>query len=110
MEDRVGWTVSGWNSSAKVTGARYKKFSDKLKPQAGGNKLFGSVQSSFGPQPFIKATAHNVKIPNYQRMIDAAINSRTRTTAKKVAAVLANRAVNLGFTRVGGAMPIKTAA
>jgi len=110
MEDRVGWTVSGWNSSAKVTGARYKKFSDKLKPQAGGNIRFGSVQSSFGPQPFIKATAHNVKIPNYQRMIDAAINSRVRTTAKKVAAVLANRAVNLGFTRVGGAMPIKTAA
>ncbi len=110
MEDRVGWTVSGWNSSAKVTGARYKKFTDKLKPQAGGNKLFGSAQSSFGPQPFIKATAHNVKIPNYQRMIDAAINSRVRTTAKKVAAVLANRAVNLGFTRVGGAMPIKTAA
>ena len=110
MEDRVGWTVSGWNASAKVTGARYKKFSDKLKPQAGGNKLFGSVQSSFGPQPFIMATAHNVKIPNYQRMIDGAVNSRVRTTAKKVAAVLANRAVNLGFTRVGGAMQIKTAA
>jgi len=110
MEDRVGWTVSGWNSSAKVTGARYKKFSDKLKPQANGNKLFGSVQSSFGPQPFIKATAHNVKIRNYQRMIDGAINSRIATTTKKVAAVLANSAVNLGFTRVGGAMPIKTAA
>ena len=110
MEDRVGWTVSGWNASAKVTGARYKKFSDKLKPQAGGNIRFGSVQSSFGPQPFIKATAHNVKIPNYQRMIDGAINSRIRTTTKKVAAVLANRAVNLGFTRVGGAMAIKTAA
>lgn len=110
MEDRVGWTVSGWNASAKVTGAKYKKFSDKLKPQAGGNLLFGSVRSSFGPQPFIKATAHNVKIPNYQRMVDGAINSRIRTTVKKVAAVLANRAVNLGFTRVGGAMPIKTAA
>ena len=110
IEGRVGWTVSGWNSSAKVAGARYKKFSDKLKPQASGNKLFGSVRSSFGPQPFIKATAHNVKIPNYQRMIDGAINSRIKTTTKKVAAVLANRAVNLGFTRVGGAMPIKTAA
>ena len=110
MEDRVGWTVSGWNSSAKVAGARYKKFSDKLKPQAGGNIRFGSVQSSFGPQPFIKATAHNVKIPNYQRMIDGAIQSRERTTLKKIAAVLANRSVNLGFTRVTGAMPIKTAA
>ena len=49
-------------------------------------------------------------IDHYQRMIDGAINSRIKTTTKKVAAVLANRAVNLGFTRVGGAMPIKTAA
>ena len=110
MEDRVGWTVSGWNASAKVTGARYKKFSDKLKPQAGGNIRFGSVRSSFGPQPFIKATAHNVKIPDYQRMIDGAINSRVKTTARKVAAVLANKAVNLGFTRVIGTMQIKTPA
>ena len=110
IEGRVGWTVSGWNASAKVAGARYKKFSEKLKPQAGGNKLFGSVQSSFGPQPFIKATAHNVKIPNYQRMIDAAINARLRITLRKVAAAKANKAVNLGFTRVGGAMQIKTAA
>jgi hypothetical protein len=41
-------------------------------------------------------------------MIDGTINSRIKTTTRKVAAVLANRAVNLGFTRVGGAMPIKT--
>jgi hypothetical protein len=110
IEGRVGWTVSGWNSSAKVTGARYKKFSDKLKPQASGNKLFGSVRSSFGPQPFIKATAHNVKIPNYQRMIDGAINSRIQTTVKKIEAINSNAAVNLGFIRVKGMMPLKTAA
>jgi hypothetical protein len=110
IEGRVGWTVSGWNSSAKLTGARYKKFSDKLKPQASGNKLFGSVRSSFGPQPFIKATAHNVKIPNYQRMIDGAINSRIQTTVKKIEAIRANAAVNLGFIRVKGMMPLKTAA
>jgi hypothetical protein len=108
IEDRVGWTVSGWRSSAKVTGARYKKFSDKLKPQAGGNLLFGAVRFSFGSQPFIKATADNVKIPNYQRMIDGAINSRVKITTRKVAAVLANKAVNLGFTRVIGTMQIKT--
>ena len=110
VEGRVGWSVSGWNSSAKIAGARYKKFSDKLKPQAGGSILFGSVRSSFGPNPFIQATAHNVKIPNYQRMIDGAIKSRERTTLKKIEAIKANRAVNLGFTRVNGTMPIKTAA
>jgi hypothetical protein len=72
--------------------------------------LFGSVRSSFGPQPFIKATAHNVKIPNYQRMIDGAINSRIQTTVKKIEAIRANAAVNLGFIRVKGMMPLKTAA
>jgi hypothetical protein len=108
IEGRVGWTVSGWNSSAKVAGARYKRFSDKLKPQSGLNgRLFGYVSSSFGERPFIKATASHVKIPNYQRMIDGAINSRERTTIKKVNAVLANRAVNLGFTKVNGAMPLE---
>jgi len=35
---------------------------------------------------------------------------RYKITISKVRAVLANRAVNLGFTRVGGAMQIKTAA
>ena len=110
IEERVGWSVSGWNSSSKVTGAKYKKFTDRLKPQPNGNKLFGSVQSNFGVQPCLKATAHNVKIPDYQRMVDGALISRIKTTNKKVAAVLANRAVNLGFTRVGGSAPIKTAA
>jgi hypothetical protein len=40
-------------------------------------------------------------------MIDGAINSRERTTVKKINAVLANRAVNLGFTKVNGAMPLE---
>ena len=111
IESRIGWTVSGWNSSAKVSGARYKKFSDKLTAQGGGTgRLFGYVSSNFGERPFIKATATNVKIPNYQRMIDGAINSRESTTLKKITAILANRAVNLGFTRVNGAMPLLTAA
>jgi hypothetical protein len=111
IEGRVGWTVSGWNSSAKVAGARYKKFSDRLKPPGGlKGRLFGYVSSSFGERPFIKATASHVKIPNYQRMVDGAINSRERTTIKKINAVLANRAVNLGFTKVNGAMPLLTAA
>lgn len=110
IEDRVGWSVSGWNSSAKKTGARYKKFSDKLKPQAGGSGLFGSSRSNFGPNPYIQAIAYNIKIPNYQSKIDAVLTSRIKTTERKVAAVMANRAVNLGFAKVGGAMPIKESA
>ena len=102
IRGRVGWTLSGWIPAAKATGAPFKKFSDRF-----GDKA-GTVTSNFvGTRPFIVAVNRNVKIPNYQRTIDAAVASRTRTTLLKINRVLANRAVNLGFTRVGGrALPI----
>jgi hypothetical protein len=43
-------------------------------------------------------------------MIDGAINSRIQTTVKKIEAINSNAAVNLGFIRVKGMMPLKTAA
>lgn len=110
IEGRSAWSLSGWSSSVKKTGARYKKFAEKLKAQPGGSGLFGSSRSNFGPNPYIQAIAYNIKIPNYQSKIDAVLTSRIKTTERKVAAVMANRAVNLGFAKVGGAMPIKTAA
>ena len=110
IEGRSAWSLSGWSSSVKKTGARYKKFAEKLKPQPGGSGLFGSSRSNFGPNPYLQAIAYNIKIPNYQSKIDAVLTSRIKTTERKVAAVMANRAVNLGFTRVNGTMPIKTAA
>jgi hypothetical protein len=102
IRSRVGWTASGWIPAAKATGAKYKKFSDRF-----GGKA-GTVTSNFvGSNPFIVAVNRKVKIPNYQRTIDAAVASRTRTTLLKINRVLANRAVNLGFTKVGGrALPI----
>ena len=110
IEGRSAWSLSGWSSSVKKTGARYKKFAEKLKAQPGGSGLFGSSRSNFGPNPYIQAIAYNIKIPNYQSKIDAVLTSRIKTTERKVAAVMANRAVNLGFAKVGGAMPIKEAA
>jgi hypothetical protein len=102
IRSRVGWTASGWIPAAKATGAKYKKFSDRF-----GDKS-GTVTSNFvGVNPFIVAVNRKVKIPFYQRTIDAAVASRTRTTLLKINRVLANRAVNLGFTKVGGrALPI----
>jgi hypothetical protein len=104
IEDRVGWTVAGWIPAAKATGARYKKFAEPLASNA------GEVAYWFGranERPvFIVARNRNVKIPNYQRMIDGAFNSRVSTTTKKVKRLLAGKAVNLGFTRVEGAQPV----
>ena len=97
IRSRVGWTASGWIPAAKATGAPYKKFSDRF----GGKS--GFQNSNFvGANPFIVAVNRQVKIPNYQRMIDAAVASRIRTTVVKIERVMSNKAVNLGFTRVGG--------
>jgi hypothetical protein len=104
IENRVGWTVAGWVPAAKATGARYKKFSEKLADDSGVVRYwFGKASQS---QPFIFAINKNVKIPNYQSKIDAAFNSRTRTTLKKIDRLLAGKAVNLGFTKVQGASPV----
>lgn len=97
IRSRVGWTASGWIPAAKATGAPYKKFSDRF-----GDKAGFATSNFVGINPFIVAVNRKVKIPNYQRMIDAAVTSRTRTTLLKIDRLLANRAVNLGFTRVGG--------
>jgi hypothetical protein len=104
IENRVGWTVAGWVPAAKATGARYKKFSEKLADDSGVVRYwFGKASQS---QPFISALNKNVKIPNYQSKIDAAFNSRTRTTLKKIDRLLAGKAVNLGFIKVQGASPV----
>lgn len=104
VETRVGWHIAGWIPAAKATGAKYKKFADKFSNHAG-------VQfSSFGKNPYITAINKKVKIPFYQKDIDAVIASRTRTTLTKIDRILANKAVNLGFTKIDGAGRIEKVA
>ena len=107
VQSRVGWTASGWVPTAKATGARYKKFSDRF------GSASGFVNYYFGPagiqNPYLTAVNRKVKIPNYQDKIDAGFRSRTETTLRKVKRLLAGKAVNLGFTRVQGAAPVNAA-
>lgn len=98
VEGAVGWHISGWIPTAKATGARYKTMFDRFKVTRSGSVLLNFKTAN----PFIIATAYNTKIPNYQRMINGAVNSRISTTIKKLERVKANRAVNLGFTKVKG--------
>lgn len=101
LKKRVGWAAAGWQTLAQQCGAdkmaNSKRWSARLATVAGRSE----TNFSGNGQPYVKATAFNTKIPNYQRMIDGAIASRLRTTDKKVEQVLAGKAVNLGFTRVG---------
>ena len=104
IEDRVGWTVAGWIPAARATRARYKKFAEPLADKSGSVAFwFGRANQK---SPFISAFNRNVKIPNYQRMIDGAFRSRISTTEKKIKRLLAGKAVNLGFTKVEGAQAI----
>lgn len=98
VEGAVGWHISGWIPTAKATGARYKTMFDRFKVTRSGSVLLNFKTEN----PFIIATAYNTKIPNYQRIINGAVNSRIATTIKKLERVKANRAVNLGFIKVNG--------
>lgn len=100
IQSRVGWTVAGWIPAAKATGAKYKKFADRFQGKA------GAQLSHFGRNPFIIAKNFNVKIPNYQKDVDAVLRGRIGVTLMKLERVKAGKAVNLGFVRVRGGRPV----
>lgn len=107
VQARVGWTLSGWVPAAKACGAKYKKWTEKLpKRTLGGSQTAGVVYANFGQNPFIVARNLNVKMPNYPAKVRSALQSRINITRRKLERVLAGKAVNLGFVRVKGGMPV----
>lgn len=107
VQARVGWTINGWIPAAKACGAKYPKWTDKLKGiKYAKSQRSGDVRYNFGKNPFVTAVNHNVKIPNYQNKVRAALQARINITQRKLQRVLAGKAVNLGFVRVKGGSPI----
>lgn len=107
VQARVGWTINGWIPTAKVCGAAYPKWAGKLKPiKYARTQLSGDVRWGFGKNPFITGINYNVKLPNYENRIKAALSSRLLFTERKLERVLAGKAVNLGFVRVKGGQPV----
>ena len=107
VQARVGWTINGWIEAAKVCGAKFPKWTQRLKPiRYAKTGQSGNVRYRFGRNPFITAVNHNVKIPNYQNKVRAALQSRITITQRKLERVLAGKAVNLGFVRVKGGQPV----
>jgi hypothetical protein len=101
IQDRVGWTLSGWIPAAKATGAPYRKFSDRF-----GIKSGRQISDFVSPNPFIIARNLNVKIPNYQSKIDAVLRARIGVTKRKIERIYGGHAVNLGFIRVQAGRPV----
>lgn len=104
VQKRVGWAAAGWQALALQCGA--DKLSGTKKWSAKIGSVAGTADTNFSGngKPFIYARAKNNKIPDYQRMIDGAVRSRRNTTVIKLERVLNDRAVNLGFTKIGKKM------
>ena len=93
----VGWSKGGFAAAAIACGIRVPAWVLRHAAKA------GTASTNFGANPYVSGTATNIKVPNPQRYVNAGLEFRKRVTLKKVNAILANRAVNLGFARVDGA-------
>lgn len=95
MLARVGWSKAWLANVLTATGGSVANWFGKHAARA------GYVIANFGEgSPGIRATATNIKIPNYQRMVDGAVRNRERVTQTKIDRLIAGKAVNLGFTRI----------
>jgi hypothetical protein len=98
VQEKVGWAKAGFAAATLATGQRVPAWVRRHAARAGVES-----HNFTGDKPFLTGTATNIKVPNPERYIDAALQFRAKITLKKVDAILANRAVNLGFARISGA-------
>lgn len=97
LSNRVGWHKAGFAAAAIACGIRVPSWIRKHAAAA------GSVVCNFGgPNPFVMATAHGVKIPDFERYVESAIKIREKVTLQKIQRIHSNIAVNLGFAKVSG--------
>lgn len=91
VQSRVGWAKGSWVRSLLAAGGTAPGWIGRHAAKA------GTVVANFGENPKVIATALAVKIPGYQRMVDAALKTRERITQRKIDRLVAGKAVNLGF-------------
>jgi hypothetical protein len=97
VQSRVGYAKAGFAAAALACGMRLPAWVRRHAQRAGISSV------NFGANPYVVGTATNIKVPNASRYVDAGLKFREKITLKKVDAILANRAVNLGFAKVDGA-------
>lgn len=97
VQSRVGYAKAGFAAAAIACGIRIPAWVLRHAKRA------GVANVNFGENPYVIGTATNIKVPNPGRYVEAGLKFREKITLKKVDAILANRAVNLGFAKVDGA-------
>jgi hypothetical protein len=100
VQKKVGLGKAGFAAAAMACGVRVPAWIRRHMAKA------GTAQVQFGQNPFVSARTTGNKIPDLQRVVDSALKIRYKVTLSKYRAVLANRAVNLGFAKVKGGMVI----
>lgn len=91
---RVGWAKGAWVAALIATGGRAPNWYGRHASAS------GYALANFGENPSVSATARNIKIPNYQRMVSAAVRTRERITQRKIDRLIAGKATNLGFVTI----------
>jgi hypothetical protein len=100
VQKKVGLAKAGFAAAAMACGVRVPAWIRRHMAKA------GTAQVQFGQNPFVTARTTGNKIPDLQRVVDSALKIRYKVTLSKYRALLANRAVNLGFAKVKGGMVI----
>jgi len=100
VQKKVGLAKAGFAAAAMACGVRVPSWIRRHMAKA------GTAQVQFGQNPFVSARTTGNKIPDLQRVVDSALKIRYKVTLSKVRALIANRAVNLGFAKVKGGMVI----
>jgi hypothetical protein len=99
-QKKVGLAKAGFAAAAMSCGVRVPSWIRRHMAKA------GNAQVHFGANPFVVARTTGNQIPDLQRVVDSALKIRYKVTLSKYRAILANRAVNLGFAKVKGGMVI----
>ena len=100
VQKKVGLGKAGFAAAAIACGVRVPAWIRRHVTKA------GTAQVQFGKNPFVSARTTGNQIPDLQRVVDSALKIRYKVTLSKVRALIANRAVNLGFAKVKGGMVI----
>ena len=93
----VGILKSGWNAAANATGVPTEDYIAKH-GEAWGSYAFANGENG----STATLTNNGVKLPTYEATVDRALAGRQVAMATKLRALLAGRAVNLGFTKIEG--------
>jgi len=93
----VGVLKSGWNAAANATGVPVEDYVSKH-GQKWGTYEFGAGENG----ATATLTNNGVKLPTYEATVDRVLAGRQVAMATKLRALLAGRAVNLGFMKVAG--------